>query len=376
MLAYETLRLIWWALLGILLIGFAVMDGFDLGTAALLPFVARNDDERRVAINSVGPVWEGNQVWFILGGGAIFAAWPPLYAAAFSGFYLAMILVLAALILRPVGFKFRGKIADPHWRGFWDWTLCIGGIVPSLVFGVAFGNLFLGVPFGFDADLRFHSTITLVSLLSPFALLVGLVSLSMIVLHGAAWLNYKTTGAVATRARRVIPIAANIYALLFAFSGFLILQLYGARTIGPIDPGGPSNPLLKRAAFMPGGWLENFWAHPALWILPVGAFAGAILSILLRRRPLSALLASALVVACTIATAGVSLFPFLLPSSSQPDMSLTVWDASSSRLTLAIMLGAVCVFLPLIIAYTGWVYRVLRGPVSAEDIAGDSHAHY
>ena len=195
MLDYETLRLIWWALLGILLIGFAVMDGFDLGTAALLPFVARTDEERRVAINSVGPVWEGNQVWFILSGRARFAAWPPLYAAAFSGFYLAMFLILWALILRPVGFKFRGKIADLRWRSFWDWCLFVSGTVPSLVFGVAFGNLFLGAPFGFDSDLRFHSTITLVSLLSPFALLVGLVSLSMIVLHGAAWLNYKTTGA-------------------------------------------------------------------------------------------------------------------------------------------------------------------------------------
>ncbi|MEI9929202.1 MAG: cytochrome d ubiquinol oxidase subunit II [Rhizomicrobium sp.] len=201
MFDYETLRLIWWALLGILLIGFAVMDGFDLGTAALLPFVARTDGERRVAINTVGPVWEGNQVWFILGGGAIFAAWPPLYAAAFSGFYLAMFLVLLALIMRPVGFKFRGKVKDPRWRSFWDWSLCIGGIVPSLVFGVAFGNLFRGVPFSFDADLRFHSTITLFSLLNPFALLFGLVSLSMIVLHGAAWLNTKASGPVAERAR-------------------------------------------------------------------------------------------------------------------------------------------------------------------------------
>src|SRR6185503_3652438 len=201
MFDYETLRLIWWALLGILLIGFAAMDGFDLGTAALLPFVARNDEERRVAINSIGAVWEGNQVWFILGGGAIFAAWPPLYAAAFSGFYLAMFLILWALILRPVGFKFRGKIEDPRWRSFWDWCLFVSGTVPSLVFGVAFGNLFVGLPFGFDADLRFHSAITLLSLLNPFALLVGLVSLSMIVLHGAAWLSYKATGAVAARAR-------------------------------------------------------------------------------------------------------------------------------------------------------------------------------
>ena len=139
-----------------------MMDGFDLGTAALLPFVARTDIERRIVINTVGPVWEGNQVWFILGGGAIFAAWPTLYAASFSGFYLAMFLVLATLILRPVGFKFRSKVEAPLWRGFWDWALFAGGIVPALVFGVAFGNLFLGVPFTFDGDMRFHSPITLV----------------------------------------------------------------------------------------------------------------------------------------------------------------------------------------------------------------------
>jgi cytochrome d ubiquinol oxidase subunit II len=376
MLDYETLRLIWWALLGILLIGFAVMDGFDLGTAALLPFVARTDEERRVAINTVGPVWEGNQVWFILGGGAIFAAWPPLYAAAFSGFYLAMFLVLVALIVRPVGFKFRGKVKDARWRSFWDWALCIGGIVPSLVFGVAFGNLFLGVPFGFDADLRFHSTITLFSLLNPFALLVGLVSLSMIVLHGAAWLNYKASGQVAERARRAMPVAAGLYGGLFALAGGLIGKIDGARITSLADPAGPSNPLLKTVAMVPGAWLQNFSAHPWLWLLPLGGFAAAGLAVLLRRRPLAAFLASALVPFCTIATAGVSLFPFLLTSSSQPDVSLTAWDASSSRLTLAIMLGAVVVFLPLIVAYTGWVYRVLRGPVTAKDIAGDSHAHY
>src|SRR5476651_1195545 len=215
MFDYESLRLIWWALLGILLIGFAVMDGFDLGTAALLPYVGRTDMERRVALNSVGPVWEGNQVWFILGGGAIFAAWPALYAASFSGFYLAMFLVLAALIIRPVGFKFRSKLEDPRWRAWWDWALCIGGIVPSLVFGVAFGNLFEGVPFGFDADLRMHSEITLWSLLNPFALLCGLVSLAMIVMHGAAWLNHKTRGPVQARARFTLPIAALAYTALF-----------------------------------------------------------------------------------------------------------------------------------------------------------------
>ena len=170
---YETLRIIWWALLGILLIGFAIMDGFDLGTAILLPFMGRTDLERRMLINSVGPVWEGNQVWFILGGGAAFAAWPPLYAISFSGFYLAMLLVLLALILRPVAIKFRSKIDDDTWRTVCDIALFISGIVPALIFGVAFGNLLLGVPFHLDDELRAHYTGSFFGLLNPFALLCG-----------------------------------------------------------------------------------------------------------------------------------------------------------------------------------------------------------
>ena len=248
---YEILRFIWWALLGILLIGFAIMDGFDLGTAALLPFVARNDVERRVAINTVGPVWEGNQVWFILGGGAIFAAWPALYAASFSGFYLAMFLVLATLILRPAGFKYRSKLDVPRWRTLWDYALFAGGIVPALVFGVAFGNLFEGVPFGFDGDLRMNSTITLLSLLNPFALLVGLVSLSMIVLHGAVWLNLKTEGAVKARASAIIPYAALIFAILFALAGLWLSHLQGFQIVGQLPHDGPSNPLNKAVTLFP-----------------------------------------------------------------------------------------------------------------------------
>jgi cytochrome d ubiquinol oxidase subunit II len=373
---YEILRLIWWALLGILLIGFAVMDGFDLGTAVLLPFVARNDTERRMAINTVGPVWEGNQVWFILGGGAIFAAWPALYGASFSGFYLAMFLVLAALILRPVGFKFRSKVDAPRWRAFWDWALFVGGTVPSLVFGVAFGNLFLGVPFGFDSDLRFHSTITLISLLNPFALLVGLVSLSMIVLHGATWLNLKSDGPVKARAAAIMPYAAVVFGLLFAVAGFWVSKLDGYQIVGQIAHDGPSNPMLKTVAREAGAWLANGSQQPLLWLTVVIAYAGAILAVVLRKHPSLAFVASALVPAGTIATAGAALFPFLLPSSLDPGASLTVWDASSSKLTLAVMLGAVAILLPIVIAYTAWVYRVLRGPVRAEDIARDSHTAY
>lgn len=371
MLDYETLRLIWWALLGILLIGFAVMDGFDLGVGALLPFVARTDMERRIAINTVGPVWEGNQVWLILGAGAIFAAWPAVYAAAFSGFYLAMLLVLASLILRPVGFKYRSKLTDPRWRTLWDWALFIGGVVPSLVFGVAFGNLFLGVPFDFDPNLRFLPDISLWSLLNPFALLFGLVSLAMVVLHGAAWLNLKTVGPIRDRARAVLPVAALVFILLFGLAGIWVTWIDGYRISSEVVTGGPSNPLGKTVDLVAGGWLVNFLRMPALWAAPILAVLGAVLAALLRGRALAAFLFTALVPPGTIATAGLALFPFLLPSSSHPAVSLTVWDSSSSALTLGVMLGAVVVFLPLVIAYTSWVYAVLRGPVTAEHIAAD-----
>jgi cytochrome d ubiquinol oxidase subunit II len=371
---YEILRLIWWALLGILLTGFAVMDGFDLGTAALLPFVGRTDKERRVVLNTVGPVWEGNQVWFILGGGAIFAAWPMLYAASFSGFYLAMFLVLATLILRPAGFKFRSKLENPAWRTFWDWALFAGGVVPALVFGVAFGNLFEGVPFGFDTFMRMHSEITLLSLLNPFALLCGLVSLSMIVFHGASWLNYKASGAVKMRAAKAMLGAAIAYIVLFTLAGVWLGQIDGYRIVGEIAHDGPSNPLLKMVVRVPHGWYANVTAHPWLLLTLFASYGGAVVAVLLRRFPGYAMLASALVPAGTIATAGAALFPFLLPSSSEPNASLTVWDASSSSLTLAVMLGVTILILPIIIAYTTWVYRVLRGPVKESDI-DSGHAY-
>jgi cytochrome d ubiquinol oxidase subunit II len=374
-MSYELLRIVWWLLLGVLLAGFAIMDGFDLGTAALLPFVGRSDVERRIAINSVGPVWEGNQVWFILGGGAIFAAWPALYAASFSGFYLAMFLVLAALIVRPVGFKFRSKLVHAPWRSWWDWSLCIGGIVPSLVFGVAIGNLFEGVPFGFDADLRMQSDITLWSLLNPFALVCGLASLSMIVLHGAAWLNYKTRGPVQDRARQVLPWAGLAYALFFVVAGTWLRFLNGFHILGVQAGDLPSNPLAKTVT-RAGTWLVNYHAHPLIWILPVAALFAATMAVVLRKRPLAAFLFSALMPAFNIATVGATLFPYLMPSSSQPGASLTVWDASSSKLTLEIMLGAVILFLPPVIAYTGWVYRVMRGPVTQEQIETDTKTAY
>ena len=379
MLDYETLRLIWWALLGVLLIGFAVMDGFDLGIATLLPFVARTDGERRIVINTVGPVWEGNQVWLILGGGAIFAAWPALYSVAFSGFYLAMFLALCALILRPVGFKFRSKLNDPLWREIWDWALFVGGVVPALIFGVAFGNVLQGVPFRFDDTLRMTYEGDLIGLLNPFAILSGLVSVAMLAMHGGAYLALKADDPVGDRAARAARFAAWTLIALFALAGVWVAFGLTGYAISPDMPhDGPSNPLLKAVTRASGGWLNNYGAHPLTLAAPILAFAGAAGAIwLLRaRRDGLSLLATGVAVAGVIATAGLSVFPFMLPSSLDPNASLTVWDASSSRLTLLIMLCVTVIFLPIVLAYTAWVYRVLRGRVTADYVARNSGGLY
>jgi cytochrome d ubiquinol oxidase subunit II len=379
MLDYEMLRLIWWALLGILLIGFAVMDGFDLGTAMLLPFVGRTDAERRVAINTVGPVWEGNQVWLILGGGAIFAAWPTLYAVAFSGFYLAMFLVLCALIVRPVAFKFRSKLTNPSWRSIWDWALFVCGMVPSLVFGVAFGNVIEGAPFRFDDTMRMTYEGTLFGLLNPFALLCGLVSVAMLAMHGGVYLALKAGAPVAERATFIARRAALAVIALFLAAGvWVALGIEGYAIVGVVDHDGPSDPLAKTVVRQAGAWMANYSLHPLTTLAPILAVAGALATIALlgRRRNGLAFLTSALSVACVIATAGLSVFPFLLPSSLDPKASLTVWDASSSRLTLEIMLAATLIFLPIVLAYTAWVYRVLRGRVTLDYVGHNSHSIY
>jgi cytochrome d ubiquinol oxidase subunit II len=377
---YEVLRLIWWLFLGVLLIGFAIMDGFDLGVAMLLPYVARQDVERRVTINAIGPFWEGNQVWLILGGGAVFAAWPPIYAASFSGFYIAMFLVLATLILRPVGFDFRNKIADVRWRAFWDYALFAGGLVPSVVFGVAFGNLLQGVPFRIDSDLRVHYEGSgLFELLNPFGLLCGVVSAAVLATHGAVYLTLKTDGAVEQRARDFTRIGALATVVLFAAAGVWVwLGIDGYAITSPIASDGPSNPLMKSVIRQPTQWLANYATHPWMVVAPCLGFLGPLLALLLTtlRRSGLAFIASAVGILGIIATAGVSMFPFMMPSNIAPGASLTVWDASSSLVTLFVMLVATLVFLPIVLVYTAIVFRSMRGVVTASQIERNSSSFY
>lgn len=380
MLDYTTLKLIWWVLIGVLLIGFALTDGFDMGVGALLPFLGKTDSERRIIINTVGPTWEGNQVWFVTAGGAIFAAWPLVYASAFSGLYVALLLVLFALFFRPVGFDYRSKLDNPQWRSAWDWALFAGSTVPALVFGVAFGNLLQGVPFFFDRDLRVTYTGSFWALLNPFALLCGLISLLMLVSHGAAFLRTKTDGAVAARASRILRITSLLTVSLFLVAGVFVAKIipgYYLLTDSTVT-GGPANPLLKSVFSAPGLWLSNYSQYPWMIIAPLLGCVGALLAALLANSRLqkSGFMATGLMIIGIILTAGCSMFPFVMPSSSSPQSSLTLWDAASSKLTLEIMLLTVIVFLPVVLLYTGWVYRVIRGRVTAETIEQNKHSMY
>jgi cytochrome d ubiquinol oxidase subunit II len=376
---YETLKVIWWLFVGVLLVGFAVTDGFDMGIGTLLPFVGRNDEERRVIINSIGPTWEGNQVWFITAGGATFAAWPLVYATAFSGFYTALILTLFALFFRPVGFDFRSKVEDPRWRSAWDWGLFVGGAVPALVFGVAFGNLLLGVPFRFDPTMQVYYSGSFFALLNPFGLLAGLLSVAMLTMHGAAFLHLKTEGAIQRRARIALSIFAIATIVLFAIGGIWIATgIEGYRIVSMPPAATAFTPLAKTVEKASGAWLGNYAAHPWMILAPVLGFGGAAAALLLctPRRAAATFVASALSVSGVILTAGFSMFPFIMPSSGNLASSLTVWDAVSSHLTLQVMFWVVVLFLPIVLAYTAWVYRVMRGKVTVQQVRGNPRGLY
>jgi cytochrome d ubiquinol oxidase subunit II len=379
MLDYEVLKVIWWLFIGVLLVGFAIMDGHDMGVGTLLPFVGRNDNERRVLLNTVGAHWEGNQVWFITGGGAIFAAWPLVYATAFSGFYWAMAAVLWSLFFRPVGFDYRSKIDNPTWRSTWDWGLFLGGFVPPLIFGVAFGNLLEGVPFHFDNDLRSFYTGSFWALLNPFALLTGLVSTAMITTHGANFLMIRTDADVYRRSRTASMLFGVLAVVLFAVAGVWVATgINGFVVTGGDIPGALPNPMDKTVIVQAGAWMRNYSNYPLTMLLPVMGFLGALLSILLARvhKPGMAFISSSVSMLGIIGTAGVTMFPFIMPSSTDPQSSLTVWDSVSSHMTLELMFFVTLIFLPLVIFYTSWAYKVLSGKITVDFIKSNDHSAY
>ncbi len=373
---YETLKVIWWGLVLFLLVGFVVMDGFDLGVAMLLPVVGKTDDERRVLLNSVGPVWEGNQVWLIAGAGTLFAAWPLVYAAAFSALYVPFMFLLFGLFLRPVGFDYRSKLPDPVWRRWWDRALVVGGLLPTLVFGATLGLVLQGLPFRFDAALRIHYGAF--AFHWPLLLTAMGTALALLLLHGASFLQCKTQGAIAARSARLALWLGPLASALFALGGVWLGEMAGYRITAIGDLNGALTPLIKEVVAVPAGWLGNFVAHPVLWAVPVLGLLLPLVCALASRLGKSglALVASGGACAAMMLTVAIALFPFVLPSSLDPASSLTLWDSTSSERTLLIMLGIVGVLMPVNIGYTLWVYRVVRGRVSAEQVRQHGHSLY
>ncbi|MGF1699013.1 cytochrome d ubiquinol oxidase subunit II [Photobacterium makurazakiensis] len=378
MFEYEVLRFIWWVLIGVLCIGFAVTDGFDMGVGVLSRVIGKTDSERRVMINSIAPHWDGNQVWLITAGGALFAAWPLVYATAFSGFYFAMIITLAALWLRPIGFDYRSKIENPQWRESWDKAIFVGSFVPPVIFGVAFGNLLQGVPFELSEFLVPTYKGSFFGLLNPFALLCGIVSILMITTQGAAYLQMKTTDALRERARRVAMITSVATAACFAIAGIWAQSIEGYVITSEIIKDAPSNPLTKEVIRQSGALFNNFDAYPLLWIAPALAVFMPLLTLLLSRanRCALAFVTSSLTMTGVILTAGFALFPFVMPSSLVPAHSLTMWDATSSELTLNIMTGVAAVMVPIVLGYTSWCYYKMFGRLDTKYIEDNKNSLY
>ncbi|MCW9710528.1 cytochrome d ubiquinol oxidase subunit II [Avibacterium sp. 21-586] len=378
MIDYEFLRFVWWVLIGVLLIGFVVTDGFDMGVLTLLPFAGKKEIEKRIMINSIAPHWDGNQVWLLTAGGAMFAAWPVVYATSFSGFFVAMILVLGALFFRPVGLEYRAKIDSPVWRKAWDAGLFIGGFVPSVVFGVAFGNLLQGVPFYFNDMHQIFYTGSFFELLNPFALLCGLISLSMLITQGCAWLQLKTTSELRERARVITQVGAMATLITFVLAGVWLYFKDGYVVTSVVDHNAPSSPLTKQVAVEAGAWFKNYFDAPVLFIFPALAVGGALLNVLASKanRCGFAFLFSSLTMAGVILTCGVAMFPFVMPSSSHPDMSLLMWDSTSSQLTLTLMLGFALVFVVILLSYTIWSYIKMFGRLDSEFIEDNKNSLY
>ena len=378
MFDYEMLRLVWWVLVGVLLIGFAITDGFDMGVGALLPFVGKKDVERRVMLNTMGPHWEGNQVWLVTAGGALFAAWPMVYAAAFSGFYIAMILTLMALFFRPVGFKYRSLQEGAQWRTSWDWALFAGSAIPPVIFGVAFGNLLQGVPFSFNQFLMLTYHGNFFGLLNPFGLLAGLVSLFMIVTQGAAWLMMKTEGEVLARSRTAAMIFSLLTLVLFALAGVWVSGMDGYVIVGAVATDAVTNPLHKEVVVQAGAWMQNYNLYPWMIAAPVLGLVMSLLTALAAKlgKGWMAFLFSSLAIAGIILTAGFSMFPSVMPSSLEPSQSLTMWDSTASFNTLKVMTVVAVVFVPTVLAYTIWTYIKMFGRVSNKHIEDNQQSLY
>jgi cytochrome d ubiquinol oxidase subunit II len=304
-----------------------------------------------------------------------------VYATAFSGMYWALLLVLFALFLRPVGFDYRSKLENTQWRTSWDWGLAVGGAVPALVFGVAFGNMFLGVPFTLDETVRSHYSGSFFALLNPFALVCGLVSLSMLCAHGGAWLMLRTDGDLRARSAKATQIMGIVFLVCFLGAGAWLYfgGIEGYTLVQPFDTNAAANPLAKEVLTTGNhGWMNNYSTYPITMLAPIAAILGALIVIAGAGKAKAGIsfTGTTLMVTGAILTAGFALFPFLMPSSLNPVASLTMWDAVSSQKTLSVMTVAACIFVPLILCYTTWCYYKMWGVVTSKHVQENTHSLY
>lgn len=371
----ETLQVIWWVLVGVLLIGFALTNGMDMAVSALMFAVGKNSDERRVVLSTIGPHWDGNQVWLLTAGGASFAAWPEVYAAAFSGLYWAMILVLFCIWLRPLAFDYRNHnhSGSDSWFKNWDITLVVGSLIPPLIFGVAFGNLLQGLPFHADENLRWfyegYFLSALLPLLNPFAILCGLVSVCMLFTLAAQWIQLRTADEIGSRAKPIAMVCGIATVVLFAIAGLWAYTFDGWKLAALAPEGSVHQILGKTVESVPNGLFENYSNYPVTAVLPIfailfmlgGAVQGG------RGNAVKGALYSALGIALIILTPLVALFPFIMPSTVDPASSLTIWDATSSHMTLNNMLICVVIFLPIALIYTVWAYAKMWNKASVDN---------
>jgi len=374
---YIALKILWAILLGVLLTGLAVMVGMDMGVGVLLRLVGKTDGERRAMLNIIGPHWDGNQVWFILGGGAIFAAFPTLYATSFSVFYVVMILLLFSMIMRPVAFEYRSKVDAKHWRGTWDWAFLISGALPMIVYGAAFGNVLEGVGYHYGWTGQYYQDESFLSyLLNPFAVMCGVMSLSLAVYQGGVMIMLRGEEPIYSRARLFARAGAMLAALIFAIGGIWVAHMNGFVLTAPVNPGMAATPLGGPAVAMrQGAWLNNFHAHPMAWLVPaLGALGmtGGIISLQFHLKILAWWLGVFAWIG-TIFTVGVAMFPFLMPSVTVPAESLTVWNATGSAYNLGWMTFFAALFVPVILCYTSWCYYVMRGKVKVESLVNNTH---
>ena len=370
---YDTLQVIWWILVGVLLIGFALTNGMDMAVSTLLFKVGQNSKERGAIISTIAPHWDGNQVWLITAGGAIFAAWPEVYAASFSGLYWGMLLVLFAIWLRPLAFDYRNHNSDETWLKRWDIALTVGSLVPILIFGVAFGNLLQGLPFWADENVRWHYEgvflTALLPLLDPFSLLCGLVSVSMLLTQGCLWIQLRTVDDIACRVRGLTLKLALLTVVLYGIAGIWAYSFDGYQLTALAPEGSFHTITGKSVEVVPHGLFANYDKLWILWLVPIisifcfikAGIAGV------KGNAVKGIIYNSVAIAFVIITAAIAMFPFVMPSSIDPESSLTIWDASSSHFTLQVMLYAVIIFVPIALAYTIWAYRRMWNKVSAED---------